>query len=138
MADVDGGAGHAIRRRPIPHGNLVSVGGEVLGMDQRVAHGHTGAVVVQDRIVHRIARRCRPDRRSLIEAPIESGNPLRTGIGDRCPDEFLTRKWQDHVEIGPPFEKRLGRQDVGTSGQRSESEPHRQPLENRLEFTGDR
>ena len=121
----------------VPHDDLTGVRLELAGVAHRIAHGDSGAegegdVVADERTVRGVGH-----RRRSIETGAHPPDPAVATVGDRHLHEVVDRERQQHVQLGPASQQRLGHQDVTARGQRPEPSCGTRALEAVVHVGGD-
>ena len=111
------------RPRLVPHDEEPGLGVEGRRLGDREPHGHPArveeeAVVAEVRVGRGVVDRLRGPG----EAPVEPGDPLRTGRGDDDLTVLLDLERQDDLQLDALREGRLGEDDLGPGRESPEGE----------------
>ncbi len=118
------GPGDANLRVAVPDRELLHGRVEICSTVERMAHRDACGVAEHLVVLH--VRRVRGvhNRRRLLQARLESRNPIGAGRGNRHLHELVGVERQHRLEANAGVEQRLGREDVGARRKRAVREAH--------------
>ena len=138
---VGGGADRTRSRLAVPDRDLLDLGRQMAGAQDRQSHRQLAAIG-KERVVAEIAVLDGETHGAVLlgssKALLETLDPARAGRPDRDVDKLRPVEGQHDLQAGAVPQQCLGKQDVGPGRQRAIAEPDLRPGDPRLDFGGDR